>query len=592
MSLGSYFLARAAGLPKARFRTTRTRDIRVPMRDGKTLETELFVPRNGVRSPTILMRVPYGLAGFATVADIYAERGYNVVIQACRGTDKSEGEFDPLTNEREDGLATLDWIKARSPGSMAASALSRPELSRLRPMGHLRRPAGNSAMAVKVTSAEFRSIVFPGGSFHLDAVARLDADRRGHPQQPAAHRQRMVSGGIERRTLRASMRLPLLTADKRISGKEIPFWRRWLANADQHDEFWEPLDHTHRIGTRTPPTSFVSGWYDFMLDQLLRDYETLVLSGHRPYLTVGPWFHVSNELQMGEHPRHAELDERELLGDRAGLRDKPVRIYVGGPATNGTSFDRLPARHARHPDLAPPSRQGAVAAPGEGLADPDTLSLRSRDPTPAVGGAMFAFVGAGPVDQAPLERRDDVLVYTSEPLFTASPSSAMSARHSMPAPASPMPIFFVRLCDVDEKGVSTNICDGIIRKTPADPAVPDDIWKLNFKLHATAHTFLRDHRLRLIVASGAHPRYARNTGTDEPLGRPRPRWSRSDIEIFHDPPQRPDEARSTCRCSRYQRRSRTKGGLPAVPRDRHAVNPPLSPIHPAMAGERRSGWPA
>ena len=82
MSLGSYFLARVAQLPKARFRTARSRNIRVKMRDGVTLETELFLPRNGVRSPTILMRVPYGMKGFPTVAECYAERGYNAVIQA------------------------------------------------------------------------------------------------------------------------------------------------------------------------------------------------------------------------------------------------------------------------------------------------------------------------------------------------------------------------------------------------------------------------------------------------------------------------------------------------------------------------------
>ena len=92
---------------------------------------------------------------------------------------------------------------------------------------------------------------------------------------------------------------------------------------------------------------------------------------------------------------------------------------------------------------------------------------------------------------------------------------------------------FVKLCDVDEKGVSINICDGITRKTTADPAVPDDIWKLNFKLHATAHTFRRGHSLRLIVASGAHPRYARNTGTDEPFGTAT-KLVPVEMEIFHD----------------------------------------------------------
>ncbi len=105
----------------------------------------------------------------------------------------------------------------------------------------------------------------------------------------------------------------------------------------------------------------------------------------------------------------------------------------------------------------------------------------------------------------------------------------------MPAPASPMPTSSSKLCDVDEKGVSINICDGIIRKTSADPAVPDDIWKLNFKLHATAHTLQArappaPHRRQ----RRAIPLRPRNTGTDEPFGTAT-KLVPVDIEIFHDP---------------------------------------------------------
>jgi putative CocE/NonD family hydrolase len=147
---------------------------------------------------------------------------------------------------------------------------------------------------------------------------------------------------------------------------------------------------------------------------------------------------------------------------------------------------------------------------------------------------LFAFTGAGPLDQAPLENRNDVLVFTSEPLFSeitviGNVRAMIYARASLPDAD-----LFVKLCDVDEKGLSINICDGIVRKTTADPAVPHDIWKLNFKLHATAHCFKRDHRLRLVVASGAHPRYARNTGTNEPFGTATTLLP-VDIEIFHDP---------------------------------------------------------
>ena len=68
---------------------------------------------------------------------------------------------------------------------------------------------------------------------------------------------------------------------------------------------------------------------------------------------------------------------------------------------------------------------------------------------------------------------------------------------------------FVRLCDVDQRGRSRNVCDGIVRLTSADPLGTT----VRVSLVGTAHRFDRGHRLRLQVAAGAHPRFARNPGT-------------------------------------------------------------------------------
>lgn len=530
MTIASYFLARAARLPKARFPVDRTRKIRVKMRDGVELATELYRPRNGVRSPTILMRVPYGLQGFTIVAEIYAERGYNAVIQACRGTGGSGGEFDPLSYERDDGLATLDWMSSQPwfDGRLGLSGPSYLGYAQWAISDALPRTA---AMAVKVTSAEFKSVVFPGGSFNLGLLFGWIQVIEGIRSQPMRTARRIGSGGIERRSRSSSMRLPLIEADRRIFGREISFWRRWFTDAIGNDAFWEPLDHTHRIGARTPPTSFVSGWYDFMLDQLLRDYETLVDAGGRARLTVGPWWHVSEELHYESLRDTLSWMNAELYNDRSLLHDKPVRLHIGG-RNEWHSFAAYPPGvpdmqiwHL-HPDKVLSQRPVKAS-------EPDRYTYDPRDPTPSVGGAMFAFTGAGPVNQATLESRKDVLVFTSEPLV-ADLSIIGNVRAMLYARASqPNADLFVRLCEVDGKGISTNICDGIIRKTSGDPAVPDDIWKLSLRLHATAYTFRRNHRLRLIVASGAHPRYARNTGTDEPLGTAT-RLVPVDMEIFHD----------------------------------------------------------
>jgi uncharacterized protein len=105
---------RVLGLPPALTRDVRvTRGLRVPMPDGVELLADLYVPRRVPHAPTILIRTPYGRTGMLArvLTRPFAERGYQVLLQACRGTAGSGGEFDPFGRERPDGLATLDWVE-------------------------------------------------------------------------------------------------------------------------------------------------------------------------------------------------------------------------------------------------------------------------------------------------------------------------------------------------------------------------------------------------------------------------------------------------------------------------------------------------
>lgn len=78
--------------------------------------------------------------------------------------------------------------------------------------------------------------------------------------------------------------------------------------------------------------------------------------------------------------------------------------------------------------------------------------------------------------------------------------------------------FFARLCQVNPAGQSLNICDALLRLSPGQPAAAKDGTRLaRFELWPVAHRFAAGSRLRLQVSSGAHPRYARNTGTGDPL---------------------------------------------------------------------------
>ena len=341
----------------------------------------------------------------------------------------------------------------------------------------------------------------------------------------------MFSGGVERRTARAAMTLPLLRADRAAVGHDVPFWQAWFKSAIGNDTFWKAIDHRHRLGPRTPPNHFISGWHDFMLDQLLRDYQALVSFGHTPYLTIGPWTHIANELQAESMRETLTWMRAKLLGDPSGLRDKPVRIHISG-LNEWRDYDRYPP--------GPPAMQswhiqpgGALAQAAPPAAEPDRYRYDPADPTPNIGGNMFAFTGAGPVDNALRENRRDVLCYTSGPLAEDLTIIGQTQVTLHAGTSLQHADFFLRLCDLDEDGISINICDGLIRVTPQTSTEPDGTWRLNFTLHAAAHCFRAGHRLRLQVSSGAHPRYARNLGTDEPVGTATT-MAANDVEIFHE----------------------------------------------------------
>jgi putative CocE/NonD family hydrolase len=166
--------------------------------------------------------------------------------------------------------------------------------------------------------------------------------------------------------------------------------------------------------------------------------------------------------------------------------------------------------------------------------EPDHYRYDPADPTPSVAGPLL-MGKAQPTDNRALEARADVLTYTSPPLEqdleVIGPVQADLFVQSSRSHTD----FFVRLCDVDQKGTSINVCDALLRVTPGHPMQDaDGTLHLTFDLWPTAHRFCSGHRLRVQVSSGAHPRYARNPGSGEPLGTAT-KLLVADQSIYHDP---------------------------------------------------------
>ena len=531
MSLSTRFFAWRHKLEPATHKVRKSADNIVTSFDGVRLLTDIYFPEGSGPFPTILIRTAYKRAGFATYARLYAERGFITVLQACRGTDGSDGEIGPLLLEREDGLATLDWLKHQDwfegrLGLTGPSYLGYVQWAICDELPEI------SAISTQIATTEYKNVLFPQGATNLQFWLSWMQLSEGLRLSPLKFMFSVMTGKAERATKSASLNLPVIDADIAVTGHKVEFWRRWMLDEVKHEEHWQAISHTRRLGADTPPDFFVSGWYDYILNELLDDYQILRANGHTPYLTIGPWFHVDPKL-IAESVRSTLAWMRaNLLDDSSELRKKPVRLFISG-------LDQW-----REYEMFPPPEPGELThflAPGNALAAaPAKTALPARyrydpnNPTPNVGGAIFAFNGAGARDNARLEARSDVLTFTTAPIeasltFIGRPKLTLFVSSSLEYTD-----FFARLCDVTPNGSSTNICDGFVRLTPGSVnRLEDGTCKLDILLHNSAHKFRAGHHLRLQVSSGAHPRFSRNPGTPEEIDK-KPEMLCADQSIFFD----------------------------------------------------------
>ena len=135
---------------------------------------------------------------------------------------------------------------------------------------------------------------------------------------------------------------------------------------------------------------------------------------------------------------------------------------------------------------------------------------------------------SGRVDNTALEARADVLTYTTAPLENDAEVIGEVSAEIWFGSSLPYADVFVRLCDVDPRGRSRNVCDGLVSLSGAG-----EVSCAAVRLWPTAHRFMRGHRIRLQVSSGAFPRYARNHGTGEPRATAT-RLLPADQAVYHD----------------------------------------------------------
>ena len=531
MTLMSRIVGRLASLPPAHTHAvTVERDLRVPMPDGVVLLADRFVARGGERQPIVLVRSPYGRRAIGVYGQVFAERGYQAVIQSTRGTFGSGGEFDALRNEEADGRATLDWL-ATQPWFNGSVAMTGPSY-----VGFVQwavatdGPEFLKALAPQITASQFRTLNYPGESFALDSILSWVYLLR---HQEESLWQVQLAGRREKRVLAPIFAsLPLAKTDQMATGRPVKFYQDWLAHNQPGDPFWDAVDHSKRMEAVSAPINLLGGWYDIFLPQQLADYQALRQVGKQPYLTIGPWMHRNFAVLMTGIRESLSWFDAHLRDDRSHLRQQPVRIFVMGEERWRDLADWPPPATSTRWHLQ--SNGGLAPIAPSSAADPDRYTYDPTDPTPSVGGIVLG-THAGPRDNRQLEARPDVLVYTSAPLeddleVIGPVSAELYVRTSLKHTD-----FFARLCVVEPSGKSVNLCDGILRLTPESDA-PESNGSRHIKiaLWPTAYHFRKGQRLRVQISSGAHPRFARNPGSGEPVATATKLFV-ADQAVYHDP---------------------------------------------------------
>ncbi len=495
-------------------------DVRVPMRDGTLLAADVTRVDDGAPRKVLLVRTPYSRAAGRAMTDpvAVARDGWVVVNVDCRGRFDSEGVFDVFHQEPADGADTIAWC-AQQPWSDGRVVMHGPSyVGATQMLAAGARPEALRAISPVVTSDQYRdSWCYEGGAFQL-LFAKTWALQlaMGDPNATARQRKRALDlAGAPEKLLR-------LPHKDSVVGELFPAYRRWLDPDDA--DYWRPIEVRRRHARMDVPAIHVAGWYDIFAEGSLRNYTSLAAAARAPQrLIIGPWTHGTVFLTAtAEHDFGFEASG--LIDNTPGkILDWLAAAAAGEEVAEGVrAFVMGRGEWVELKSWPPPSTpttlwlgDGVLAATPPAEAGHDRYLYDPENPVPTRGGRTLGphFPTAGPVDQRPVEDRDDVLVYTSEPLdhdLTVMGMVTADIRFASDAVSADVT---VKLVDVHPDGRALNVVDGI-RRTSFTPGRAKTV---RVDVGSTAMTFLRGHRIRVEVSSSNFPRFDRNSSTGVPL---------------------------------------------------------------------------
>jgi putative CocE/NonD family hydrolase len=524
-------------LSKPEHAVTVEKKILIRMRDGTKLAADVYRPEKEGKHPTVLSRTPYSRGQMGLFyGSFYASRGYVYVTQDVRGRFDSEGKFEPMRREAEDGSDTIDWIAAQpwsngDVGMIGASYVGWTQWAAAK--------SGNrrlKAIIPQVAPPDPQyNIPYMGGVFVLGSAwwARVAEDM-----------SRLGNEKLDWNEAFAT--LPLTDLDKTLA-LTLPILDDWISHPP-HDPWWDVICYQKDFSKLNVPALNISGWYDGDLPGAPSNFIGMRKSAASErarkgqWLVMGPWTHLFNsssrigDLDFGPDAvvdlQSLELRwfDHYLKGIDSGIdREDPVLLFTMGENRWRREKDwPLPQTKWTKLYLGGPGKANQRDGGGTLALEPDPSSPPDRydyDPArlPDIKVDFDDLSGKQATeDLSTLPDRDDELDFISPPLLApVEITGPVSAVLSVTTDAKDTD-FVVGLLRVSPSSRTTAIRGGIRRLRyrsgydKEDFAKPGELSTLTIDLWATSLRLEAGDRLAVRVASSGFPSCARNLNTGEP----------------------------------------------------------------------------
>ncbi len=261
-------------------------------------------------------------------------------------------------------------------------------------------------------------------------------------------------------------------------------------------------------------------------------------------MIIGPWGHgptrsfggvdFTPDAFMDMFDLQIRFYDYYLKGINTGLDfEKPVQLFYMG-VNKWRSETDWPVPGTKFREMYISGNGPANSVRGSGTLSftkpvkkaSDTYRYDPLNPVPTTGGnnCCGTPTAAGPVDQRPIERREDVLVYTSD-FLTDTLTIAGPVRMKLFAATDGKDTdWMIKLVDVYPDGYSMPVSEGILRARFREGLdkikllTPNQVYEYDIELTGTANSFLPGHRIRIDITSSNFPQFDRNPNTGDPLG--------------------------------------------------------------------------